>query len=419
MISRIRGIYRIGMTVMLAIPILMLAGCGGGSSGSGTAGSTVNVSLAGSAPNAAPNFAGTLSATQPAVEPSAATPAADNIDHAWITVHRVSLIPGGNDPGPNPNGEISVLDASPPNASGHVSADLDTPEEIDLLNLPVGGLARFLNAISSVPAGTYGKVRLYYSDPKVHFIGAADNATVHGTANFHLDIHFVGGKLVIPESTGGGLQLHEVTIVFVLGKDGLKITMGPNNILMRPQVFATVETVRFVLTGTVDNVDKAASTFDLLTGAVRFFHVAYNNLSTSWSFRESGATPRTVAIDNHAFAIAALNDGATVSAIGTFSAGGLFLADDITITFPVTRTGTVVSGTASSGWLADNTFVLGLPADNVVVPKPSRASARYDNNADLSLLAIGQAAIVQGAVVTARGYAVQGGTEAYWISVGP
>jgi hypothetical protein len=188
---------------------------------------------------------------------------------------------------------------------------------------------------------------------------------------------------------------------------------------MRPQVFATVETVRFVLTGTVDNVDKAASTFDLLTGAVRFFHVAYNNLSTSWSFRESGATPRTVAIDNHAFAIAALNDGATVSAIGTFSAGGLFLADDITITFPVTRTGTVVSGTASSGWLADNTFVLGLPADNVVVPKPSRASARYDNNADLSLLAIGQAAIVQGAVVTARGYAVQGGTEAYWISVGP
>ena len=419
MISRIRGTYWIGMTVMLAFPILLLAGCGGGSSGSGTAGSTVNVSLAASAPNAAPIFAGTPSATLPAVEPSAATPAADNIDHAWITVRRVSLIPGGHDPGPNPNGEMSVQDASSPNASGHVSADLDTPEEIDLLNLPVGGLARFLNAISSVPAGTYGKVRLYYTDPKVHFIGAADNATVHGTANFHLDIHFVGGKLVIPESTGGGLQLHEVTIVFVLGKDGLKITVGPNKILMRPQVFATVETVRFVLTGTVDNVDKGASTFDLITDVGRFFHVAYNNLSTSWSFRESGATPRAVAIDNHAFAIAALNDNATVSVIGTFSAGGLFLADDITITFPVTRRGTVVSGTASSGWLADNTFVLGLPADNVVIPKPSRNGARYDNNADLSLLAIGQAAIVQGAVVTARGYAVPGGTEAYWISVGP
>ena len=411
MVSRIRGTHWIGIAVMLAFPILMLAGCGGGSSGSGTASNTVNVSLAASVPNA--------------VQTLAANPAADNIDHVWVTVHRVSLIPGGNDPGPDPNGEASVLDASPPHASGHVSADLRPPEEIDLLNLPNGGLARFLNAISNVPAGTYGKVRLYYTDPKVHFIGATDNATVHGTANFHLDIHFVGGKLVIPESTGGGVQLHEVTIVFVLGKDGLKITVGPNNILMRPQVFATVEKVRFVLTGTVDNVDKVSSTFDLATDDLatesgRIFHIIYNNLLTTWSFLESGDAPRAVAIDNQAFAIAALNDGATASVIGTFSTGGPFLADIITITFPVTRTGTVASGTAASGWLADNTFVLALSVDNVVIPKPSRNSARYDNNANLSPLAIGQAAIVQGAVVTARGYApVPGRTEAYWISVGP
>lgn len=419
MSSGIRRIFGIGMSFLPAIFILTLAGCGGGTAGTGTAGSTVNVSLAAAAPNAALNPADSLSAGLPAIEPSAASPAAENIDHVWVTIRRVSLIPGNDAPGPDPNGETAVQDVSPPDASGHISADLAAPEEVDLLNLPAGGVARFLNAIPSVPAGTYGKIRLFYSDPKVHFIGAADNTTMHGTANFHLDIHFVGGKLVIPESTGGGVQLHEVTVNFVLGKRGLKITVGPNNILMRPQVFATVSVVRFVLTGTVDNVDKASSTFDLATDAGRVFHIAYDNLSTRWAFQESGATPRAVAIDNQAFAIAALNDGATVAAIGAFSTGGLFQADDVTITFPVTRTGTVVSGTAASGWLADNTFVLGVPIDNVVTPKPSRESARYDNNADLSLLSIGQAAIVNGAVVTARGYAVPGGTEAYWISVGP
>ena len=417
---RMRGIFWIAMIVALAFPVLMLAGCGGGggSSGVGSSGSTVNVSMASTVPNAVPVSAGTFSPGPTSV--TAAAPPTDNIDHVWVTVHRVSLIPGSGSPGPDPNGENPVQDLAPPNAAGHISADLKEQEEIDLLNLPAAGLAlaRFLNAIPNVPAGTYGKIRLYYTDPKVHFVNATENAAMHATANFHLDIHFKGEKLVIPEATGGGVQLFEVTVVFVLGKDGLKVNVGPNKILMRPQVFATVSEVRFVLTGTVDNTDKVASTFDLAVEDGRIFDISYDPLATTWSFRESGANARTVAIDNQAFAIAALNDGATASVIGVFSSG-VFLADDITITFPVTRAGTVVSGTPASGWLANDTFILGLAVDNVVIPRPSRSTARYDNNADLSLLAIGQAAIVQGAVVTARGYAVPGGTEAYWISVGP
>lgn len=415
--SRNQVIVRIGMALLLTFPILMLAGCGGGSSGTGSSGPTVNVSLASTVPNAVPVSAGNFAPTQTSRAPSA--PATNDIDHVWVTVYRVSLIPGNGSPGPDPNGEMSVQDTSPPNAAGHISADLAKPEEIDLLDLPAAGLAlaKFLNAIPSVPAGTYGKIRLYYTDPKVQS-GAADNTTMHGTANFHLDIHFKGEKLVIPEATGGGVNLFEVTVVFVLGKNGLKITAGPNNILMRPQVFATVSQIRYVLTGTVDNVDKVESTFDLTVDDGRIFDVAYNPSDTTWSFRESGTNPRTVAIDNQAFAIAALNDGATASVIGAFSVG-VFLADDITITFPVPQTGTVASGTPASGWLDNDTFVLALPTDNVVIPMPSRFGARYDNNADLSLLAIGQAAIVQGAVVTARGYAVAGGTAAYWISVGP
>lgn len=411
---RIRRIFRIGTAVTLALPLLMLAGCGGGSSGTGSSGSTVNVSMASTVPNAVLASAGTFS-TGPTVEPSA-PPATNDIDHAWITVYRVSLIPGGS-PGPNSNGESAVQDLSPPNAAGHISADLAAPEEIDLLSLPAGGVARFLNAIQSVPAGTYGKIRLYYTDPKVHFAGALENTAMHGTANFHLDINFQGEKLVIPVATGEGVQLFDVTVVFELGKDGLKITVNPNKILMRPQVFATVSAVRYILTGIVDNTDKGASTFDLLATDGRSFPVAYDPLETTWSFRESGENPRTVAIDNQAFAIAALNDGATVSAIGEFDAGGLFHADDITITFPATVTGTVASGTPASGWLGNDTFVLALPVDNVVFPMPTRFTARYDNNANLLLLS--QAAIVQGAAVTARGYAVAGGTEAYWISVGP
>jgi len=420
MSPRIRTIHWTGIAIMLALPILILAGCGGGSSGGVTAGSTVNIALASAVPNAAPNDAGMLAAGLSAIEPTAAIPAADNVDHVWITVRRVSLIPGNDAPGPDPNGEMAVEDASPPAASGHISADLDPPEEIDLLNLPAGGLASFLDEIPRVPAGTYGKIRLYYTDPKVHFIDAADNTVVHGTANFHLDIHFTGGKLVIPESTGDGVRLHDVIVVFVLGKDGLKITVGPNKILMRPQVFATVSTVRYVLTGAVDNVNKTASTFDLETEAGRIFRVAYDNDSTTWSFRESGDAPRAIAVDNQ-FAIAALDNGATVSAIGVFIAGGLFLADDITITFPVNRTGTVASGTPASGWIdVNDTFVLDLSIDNVVIPRPSRATARYDDNTTLLPLDIGQAAIVKGAVVTARGYAVTGvGMEAFWISVAP
>jgi len=413
---RLRQIVWITTALSMALPVLFLAGCSGGSSGGGS--STVNVSMASTEPNVVSNSVGTFPAGSMTVEPLAATPAADNINHVWITVHRVSLIPGGNAPGPDPNGEMAVQDTTPPDASGHISADLD-PVEVDLLNLPTGGLARFLDAITDVPPGTYGKIRLNYTNPTVHFIGAPENTTIQGTANYHIDIHFAGGKLVIPpESTVKGVQLHDVVIQLVLGKEGLKITVGPTNILMRPQVFATDSVVRYILSGKVDNVNKSSSTFDLDAGQI--FHAAYNNVSTHWSFRESEDPFRSVPIDNNAFAIAAFDNEAKVSTIGTFSTGGLFLADDVTITFPVNKVGTVDSGDISNGWMVNDTFSLALPDNNLVNPKPSRVSARYDNTS-LSPLINRDAAIVKGAVVTARGYAIAGGggTEAFWISVGP
>jgi len=401
--------------VLPLILAVLLAGCSGGGTAalsSSSSGSTVTVSLA----TAPPNSAGTLSvgsAVSPADLLKKPAPAG-NIDNAWITIHRVALIPGDDRSMPDPDGEWSVEDSGPMD-SRHVYADI-APVEVDLLNLPPGQFTRFLNSIDNVPGGTYGKVRLYYSDPKVHFEGAPDTVTVKGTANYHLDIHFVGGGLVIPVTTDpdGGTRVHDVTVTFVLGKDGLKINVNPSKILMRPQVFATVGAVQYVMTGIADNVDKVAGIFDLATSGGESYPVEYD-AGTRFFFRDSARwlpVPASTGIPG-------LNDTAVVDVLGNFGGGGTLLADDILITFPAVESGTVNSGTASSGWLPDNTFLVETLSDNVVVfPMPDHAGAVYDNAAS-PFGALSEAAIVRGANVVARGYAGSGGIEAFWISVGP
>jgi hypothetical protein len=286
---------------------------------------------------------------------------------------------------------------------------------VDLLNLPRDQAALFLNAIDNVPAGTYGKIRLFYTDPKVHFEGSPDNSAVHPTANYHLDIHFKGGDLVIPVATGreGGVIVHDVTIVFVPGKDGLKITVNPNKILMRPQVFATVGIVQFVISGVADNVDKILGTFDIATSGGRFFHAEYDT-DTSWFFREGD---RSVSVDG-SLGIPALRDTAIVDVLGKFSAPEVLRADDILITLPLTLSDNVVSGDAVSGWNTDNTITLDIPSDNVVFPRPDRFTALYDN-AVSPFGPLDESFVVKGGFVTARGYPALEGIEAYWISLGP
>lgn len=407
--KNVRTSVALGAILTIALASL-LAGCSGGVTGSVSSsgsGSTVTVSLA-----AAPaNSAGVSTAS---ADPLKQPEPAGNIDNVWITIHRVALIPGDDGSLPDPEGEWSE-EGNGSSGPGHVWADI-APVEVDLLHLPSGQFTRFLNAIDNVPAGTYGKIRLYYSDPKVHFVGAPDNTTVHGTANYHLDIHFVGGDLVIPVGTDpdGGTRIHDVTVTFVLGKDGLKINVNPNKILMRPQVFATVGMAQYVITGIADNVDKTLGTFDLATAGGIVHPVAYD-AGTRFFFRDSVRwlpVPASTGIPG-------LNDTAVVDVLGNFGGGGTLLADDILITFPDAASGPVVSGTASSGWLPDNTFLVEAIPDNVAVfPMPDRFDAVYDN-AVSPFGALSEAAIVLGANVVARGYAGSGGVEAFWISIGP
>jgi len=165
-------------------------------------------------------------------------------------------------------------------------------------------------------------------------------------------------------------------------------------------------------------VVKEASSFDLLTGGGGVFHVLYDNGNTGWGFLDNG-TKHQVAIDNNLLGIAALRDGASVDVYGMFTGAGALFADNVVIVFTDAISGPVAPGvTSPGGWLADNTFVLSFPGDNVVIPMPSRTEARYDNNADLSQTFTDDV-IKEGTFVRARGYAATDGVEAYWISVGP
>ena len=392
---------------------LVAVSCGGVGGAPAYSGGTVNVSLASAPQDASPAQQAGIAASDPLAQPSPA----DDIDHAWITIYRVALLPGSDGAGPDPSGEPSVEGEE--GYPGMIAGEISPAVEVDLLRLPQGQAALFLNAIDNVPAGTYKKIRLFYTNPKVHFKESSDNTAMHPTANFHLDIHFKGGSLVVPVATGseGGVVVHDVTVFFEPGKDGLKITVNPNKILMRPQVFATVGTVQYLISGFADNVVKEASSFDLVTAGGGVFNVLYDNGNTGWGFLDNG-TKQQVAVDNN-FGIAALRDGASVDVYGVFTGTGTLFADNVVIVFTEAISGPVAPGDSPpSGWRDVDRFELDFPGDNVVIAMPSRVEARYDNNADLAQTFTDDV-IKEGTSVRARGYAVTGGVEAYWISIFP
>ena len=405
--------------ILLAFSVA-LAACGGGGGGttsnpSGIA--SVNVSLA-----AAPAFpAGTSFTASPAAVEVAANPVSPGFDNVWVKIEKVALLPAKEGEGPDPNGEVIATDDGP----GHDGAVVSGPVEqmINLLDLPSGQkIAKFLNKLD-VPAGTYGKIRVYYSELWGQKEGDPERIDFHPTANSHFDVHFVSSNLVIPVAPDpdGGVRLYDVTIKFV----GLKIVENKNKVLMRPQVFAEVDDVLYSVSGRADNV--VPGEFDIVQEdpEVLPVHVRYvvsGDDNTAWSFWDpvEGRGVNDVGTEN---GTAALRDSTMVKAIGMFSGDDL-LAQEIVISFDNVLQGEVVSGDATSGWTTpDNTLVLDLPPDNVVFPQPSRADAVYDN-ADVSsgYESLFDTDVVMGATITARGYfvtGVPGGIDAFWISIGP
>ena len=117
-----------------------------------------------------------------------------------------------------------------------------------------------------MPAGEYSKIRVYY-DNVVGQTGSDTDTLFHPTAHYHFDVHFVGGNLVIPVTSDpqGGIRFYSVVINVV----GLKYHQAgkSGNVLLRPQVFATVDnsSLKYIVSGVAQNVNPADNTFDIHT----------------------------------------------------------------------------------------------------------------------------------------------------------
>jgi len=312
---------------------------------------------------------------------------------------------------PDANGELEMQDSSADAGNGFVTATLTTPVTIDLLHLSGDNAAMLLNTFSSVPAGEFSKIRVYYD--KV--VGEPGDVLFHQTAHYHFDVHFVGGNLVIPVASDpeGGIRFFLVVIVVV----GLKITSAGNsgNVLMRPQVFAkVVEAPKFIVSGVAQNVKPADNTFDIHTSGGTIIPASFD-AATVWIYIDNTVVPaRRSSTAGVVLGSSGLDNGAFVDVIGTFSSGNVLHAEEVDVTFP-----DVLTGKVSLGWKIDNTFDLRITAgDNTVFPMPSRTTAYYDN-AVSPFTQLTDASIVDNAAIIARGYKVAGGIDAFWISVGP
>ena len=406
---------------LLALSVVLAAcgGGGGGTSSNPSGSASVNVSVA-----SAPAFpAGTSFTASPAAVEVAANPVSPGFDNVWVKIEKVALLPAKEGEGPDPNGEVIATDDGPGHDGAVVSGPIE--QKINLLDLPSGQkIAKFLNKLD-VPAGTYGKIRVYYSELWGQKEGDPERIDFHPTANSHFDVHFVSRDLVIPVAPDGerGIHLYNVTISFV---GGLKIVENKNKVLMRPQVFATlVEAVEYVISGIADNVDKRLGTFDVSTGGGRSFHTmfSFDNNITKWAFKDN-ETMQQVAVDNN-LGIPALRDGSLLDVYGMFTGIDTLFADNVVITFIDAISGSVAEGGSSpSVWQNRDGYDFfelnpsSSSEDNVVIPRPDRTLAYYDNAASDEPLT--EAAIDNNVSVKARGYIDSGvGIDAFWISIGP
>jgi len=441
--------WRWGIFVMAVAGALALAGCSGGGGGASVSSGGLGIAAPAALDVTLDTDASSVSVASAVSASVAVTPADPSLhpsrnypglQHLWVTVVKVALLPVEGESPDLVNGE-NVLDDGPEDhaaehptggGTGFVVFTPDPPVVFDLLNPPNGRqVAKFFNGFKQVPAGTYGKIRVYYSQIEAEFRGGV-TVPVHPTANYHFDIHFKNGPLVIPVGTDttypdSWIRFFKVRIFVV----GLKIHITGNHkwdaddwdcrkrgkIILRPQVFAEFEPpILYSIGGRAKDVGVGNFNID---AAGRTIHTVYG-ARTSWGFSDNiFSNGRVVPVDN-TLGIASLRNTAFVEAIGRFLDGTLdFKARDVLITFPAERRGVV-----DNGWRADDTFVLRSPSDNVVYPMPDRFTAYYDN-AVAPYAPLTDASIDNNVRVKARGYNAFDpsgnpiGIDAFWISVGP
>jgi hypothetical protein len=411
-----RNVAFIVLALMFSAALVACGGGGGGTTSS-LSGGQVSASLSvASAPDypAGTTFAVPTGSPVGTSAPPDTTPA---FDHVWVTVTKIALIPSTGQEFPDRDGEIEMEDSAAEGGTsgipGFVTFELPSPVVFDLLHPPTGRqVARLLNRFPDIPAGEYSKIRVYYSKVEGE---TSDNTFVpfHATAHYHFDVHFVGGNLVVPVTTdpSGGIRFYRIRIHVV----GLKIHSAGNsgNVLLRPQVFATVDPAEYLVSGIAQNVNPADNTFDILTPGGTTVPAAYS-ATTDWVYIDNTVVPAAASsAAGDVLGAGGLQNGAGVGVIGSFSSDKTLLSEEVDVTFP-----DVLAGKVSVGWKGDNTFDLRIPAgDNTVFPMPARSTAYYDNVVDSTRL--NDTNISDNASIIARGYKMTGGIAAYWISIGP
>jgi len=446
------------MTYLLFVLLISgsLAACGGGGGTTSsvptapTAGpATVGISIAAAdvtgsaAPAVTVSGAGTVPSTDPGyLWPEQADP---NIAHVYMEVVKVSLMPseeafGSGDMDGDIQAGSSPGPASPPDKPNFLTVEPEPPVWIDLLQLKNGKkLARLLNKFDQVPAGTYDKIRVYYGKVKVVLWDDTTPVYFHPTANSKFDIHFrQGHELVIPPVTtdmtqkDGWVKFFQVKLNVV----GLKLkivgqgkSLKGSKVILRPQIFAEFNTpILYSVAGTAKDVTAnpdltlpVSGTFNVKFGTgPTVIPVAYNG-GTTWAYSDNILGHSSWIVTNiettiDPTAMPVFRTDAKVIAIGPFDTSLVLQSTEIVFSFPYVKEGVV-----DNGWKSDNTFVLRYAApDNVVYPKPDRWTAYYDNAVDTVTPygPLSHLAIVDNVIVKARGYAVSGGIDAYWISIG-
>ncbi len=429
---------RLSITILLAM--VLGAGCGGGgsapstSSGGAVGPAAIDISLDASA--ATTSLAASTTADADPTFQSVSDLGA--FQHVYMEVVKIALLPANDSEfdGEDLDGEMQAGNGpgeppAEPEKSGWVTLVPKSKTVIDLVKLENGKkLARILNNFDSVPAGTYNKIRVFYRNVRV-VLNDESEVKFHPTAHSHFDLHFVNGKeLVVPVSTDttypdSWIKFFKVKLDVIGLK--IKIVEQGNNwkgakVILRPQIFvAFVPPILYSIAGEALNVSPSntasSGTFDIDTVG-RTIHAAYVD-TTEWFFNDDvlAGSDWVVSVSS-TIGFQALQDRAIVEAIGRFDSGLVFMAKEISITFPDER-----SGFVDNGWRPDNTFVIRQAGDNVVFPKPSRAGAYYDNSV-FPHDPLNQSFIDNNVHVRARGYThfdnnVPIGINAFWISIGP
>jgi len=182
--------------------------------------------------------------------PSKADVPNDQIQHLFVTITKITMVPADGGEGDKAEGHVTVFDA----------AESAPIEDVDLKDL--SGVAELIST-AEVPAGVYNQIRLSIEEPLMVLDETkAEYTNIHLTANSRL---FITGEFEIPAGE----------VVVALDFDGVKIVeTGNGDYTWTPQLraFVDVTLVETTSKGTIEpgslNTDVDTFTLVLTEGSV-------------------------------------------------------------------------------------------------------------------------------------------------------